>query len=63
VPGLDQPGDDAADLDRRDLGPVVLRAQPHRVQRQRPRRPARPSPATTEYGQPGIICAWPLPRP
>ena len=41
VPGGDQPGDDAADLDRRDLGGVIGRSQPHRVQRQRPRRTAR----------------------
>ena len=36
VPGLDQPGDDLADLDGRDLGLVVIRAQPHGVQHRGP---------------------------
>ena len=41
VPGGDEPRDDVADLGGGDLGCVVGRAEPDRVQRQRPRRPSR----------------------
>ncbi len=63
VPGSNQPGDDAADLRGCHLCLVVIGAQPDRagtaVQDVRPGSRA----AMTEYGQPGIICAWPVPRP
>ena len=41
VPGGDDPHHDLADLRGGHLGRVIGRAQPHRVQRQRPRRAAR----------------------
>ena len=41
VPGRDDPRDDVAELGGGDLGGVVGRAEPDRVQRQRPRRAAR----------------------
>ena len=41
VPGLDDPRHDLADLGGGHLGGVIGRAQPDRVQRQRPRRAAR----------------------
>ena len=63
MPGGDQPGDDLADLAGGDLGLIVTGAEPDRagtaVQLLRPGSSA----ATKEYGQPGIICAFPLPRP
>ena len=51
-----------ADLRRGHLGGVIGRAGPDRVQRQRPGGTAGSSAAMTEYGQPGISCALPLPR-
>jgi hypothetical protein len=63
VPGSDQPGDDVAGLRGGDLGLVVIgprrTASSTAVQEVRPGSRA----AITEYGQPGIICACPLPRP
>ena len=63
VPGGDQPGDHLTDLGGSDLGLIIAGAQPDAsstaVQEVRPGSSA----ATTEYGQPGIICACPLPRP
>ena len=62
VPGSDQPLCDLTDLGGGYLRRVIGRAEPDRVQRQRPRRPARLQRHTSEYGQPGIICAFPFPR-
>ncbi len=63
VPGSDQPGYDVADLRGGDLGLIVIGPEAHGVQHRGPRRAARFQGRTTEYGQPGIICACPLPRP
>ena len=42
---------------------VVPGAQARRVRRRGPEVRPGSSATTTEYGQPGIICAWPLARP
>ena len=61
VPGGDQPGNNVADLRGGDLGHVVIR--PRRTASSTAVHDVRPlsSAAMTEYGQPGLICAWPLP--
>ena len=63
VPGGDQPGDHLPDLRGADLGLVIL--GPRRMASSTAVQEVRPgsSAATTEYGQPGIICACPFPRP
>ena len=64
VPGGDQPGDDLADLGGGDLGLIVIGAEPNRVQHRRPAAAARFQRGDEGVlGQPGIICAFPLPRP
>ena len=62
VPGGDQTGHDLADLGGGHLGRVISRAEPDRIQRQVHEVRPGSSAATSEYGQPGIICAFPFPR-
>ena len=64
VPCLDDPHHDLADLGGGHLGGIIGRAGPSRTASSGRVQDVRPglSAATNEYGQPGIICAFPFPR-
>ncbi len=62
VPGGDRAARRPRGPGRRSPRSVVGRAEPDRVQRRVHEVRPGSSAATNEYGQPGIICAFPLPR-